>query len=181
MGCSALANRSGASPIHRPPSLTCAFMATEIERKFLLNGDGWRRQVQKSIPMRHGYLAPLGGPASVRVRVEGPVGKLNVKAAKVGMSRAEYEYEIPAVEAEEMLATLCSGLILKTRHYVPLGQHLWEIDVFEGDNAPLVVAEIELGSEDEVFERPDWLGIEITDDRRYYNHTLSVTPYKTWE
>lgn len=156
-------------------------MAIEIERKFLVKGDGWRAQVQKTVPMRHGYLAPLGGKASVRVRVEGEVGKLNVKAAKVGMSRAEYEYEIPAGEAEEMLSTLCSGLILKTRYYVPLGTHLWEIDVFEGDNAPLVVAEIELGAEDEAFERPEWLGIEITEDRRYYNHSLSVTPYKTWE
>lgn len=156
-------------------------MAIEIERKFLVAGEAWRAQVQKSVPMRHGYLAPLGGKASVRVRVEGEVGKLNVKAAKVGMSRAEYEYEIPAVEAEEMIATLCSGLILKTRYYVPLGNHLWEIDVFEGDNAPLIVAEIELGAEDEVFERPEWLGMEITEDRRYYNHSLSVTPYKTWE
>ena len=156
-------------------------MAIEIERKFLVASDGWRAQVQKSVPMRHGYLAPLGGKASVRVRVEGEVGKLNVKAAKVGMSRAEYEYEIPAAEAEEMLVSLCSGLILKTRHYVPVDGHLWEIDVFEGDNAPLVVAEIELGAEDEAFERPEWLGREITEDRRYYNHSLSVTPYKTWE
>ncbi|MDP3856305.1 MAG: CYTH domain-containing protein [Stagnimonas sp.] len=156
-------------------------MAIEIERKFLVRNDGWRAQVQKSIPMRHGYLAPLGGKASVRVRVEGEVGKLNVKAAKVGMSRAEYEYEIPAAEAEEMLASLCSGLILKTRHYLRLGPHVWEIDVFEGDNAPLIVAEIELGAEDETFDKPEWLGREITEDRRYYNHALSVTPYKTWD
>ena len=156
-------------------------MAIEIERKFLVEGESWRAQVQKTVPMRHGYLAPLGGKASVRVRVEGEVGKLNVKAAKVGMSRAEYEYEIPAAEAEEMLVSLCSGLILKTRHYVPVDGHLWEIDVFEGDNAPLVVAELELGAEDEAFERPEWLGREITEDRRYYNHSLSVTPYKTWE
>ena len=156
-------------------------MAIEIERKFLVVGDSWRAQVQKSVPMRHGYLVPIGAAASVRVRVEGEVGKLNVKAAKVGMSRAEYEYEIPAAEVEEMLASLCTGLILKTRHYLPLGPHLWEIDVFEGDNAPLIVAEIELGSEDEAFERPDWLGEEVTDDRRYYNHSLSVTPYNTWK
>ena len=155
-------------------------MATEIERKFLVTGDGWRAAAHKRIAMRHGYLAPLGGAASVRVRVEGTAGKLNVKAAKVGMSRAEYEYDIPAVEAEEMLATLCSGLILKTRHYVTVGEHLWEVDEFEGDNAPLVVAEIELTREDETFERPDWIGEEVTQDRRYYNHTLSVTPYARW-
>ncbi len=155
-------------------------MATEIERKFLVTSDGWRAAAHKRIPMRHGYLAPLGGAASVRVRIEGTQGKLNVKAAKVGMSRAEYEYDVPAAEVEEMLATLCTGLILKTRHYVTVGAHLWEVDEFEGDNAPLIVAEIELGSEDETFIRPDWVGEEVTQDRRYYNHTLSVTPYAQW-
>lgn len=155
-------------------------MATEIERKFLVVGDGWRAAAHKAIPMRHGYLAPLGGAASVRVRIEGTQGKLNVKAAKVGMSRAEYEYDVPAAEVEEMLATLCTGLILKTRHYVTVGRHLWEVDEFEGDNAPLVVAEVELASESEPFERPDWVGEEVTQDHRYYNHTLSVTPYATW-
>ena len=155
-------------------------MPIEIERKFLVVGEGWREAVRESVPMRHGYLAPLGGKASVRVRVEGTVGKLNVKAAKIGTSRAEYEYEIPADEAEEMLATLCTGLILKTRHYIPVGEHVWELDVFEGDNAPLVVAEIELSREDEPFVRPAWLGAEVTEDARYYNHTLSLTPYSRW-
>ena len=121
-------------------------MALEIERKFLVIGSGWKAAAHKRIRMRHGYLAPLGSKASVRVRVEGEVGKLNVKAAVVGMARAEYEYSIPAEEAEEMLATLASGLILKTRHYVTVGAHLWEVDEFEGENAPLVVAEIELQS-----------------------------------
>lgn len=155
-------------------------MATEIERKFLVTGDGWRKAAHERIAMRHGYLAPLGGKASVRVRIEGTQGKLNVKAAKVGMSRAEYEYDVPAAEVEEMLTTICSGLILKTRHYVNVGEHLWEVDEFEGDNAPLVVAEIELGSESETFIKPDWIGAEVTEDRRYYNHTLSVTPYSHW-
>lgn len=155
-------------------------MATEIERKFLVTGDGWRAAAHQRIPMRHGYLAPIGGAASVRVRVEGTQGKLNVKAAKVGMSRAEYEYDVPAAEVEEMLATLCSGLILKTRHYVTVGNHLWEVDEFEGDNAPLVVAEIELSSEGETFERPDWIGAEVTQEARYYNHALSLMPYSQW-
>lgn len=155
-------------------------MPLEIERKFLVTGDGWRAAAHKRISMRHGYLAPLGGAASVRVRIEGTQGKLNVKAAKVGMSRAEYEYDVPAAEVEEMLATICSGLILKTRHYVTVGSHLWEVDEFEGDNAPLIVAEIELSSEDETFVKPDWIGEEVTQDHRYYNHTLSVTPYAQW-
>ena len=155
-------------------------MGIEIERKFLVTGDGWRSAAHCVIPMRHGYLAPLGGRASVRVRIEGDIGKLNVKAATVGTSRAEYEYDIPAGEAEEMLASLCSGLILKTRYYVTVGAHLWEVDAFEGDNAPLVVAEIELAHESEAFQPPEWLGREVTHEARYYNHALSVTPYSAW-
>ena len=155
-------------------------MALEIERKFLVVGDAWRQQAHKTIAMRHGYLAPLGSKASVRVRVEGEVGKLNVKAAVIGVARAEYEYTIPAEEAEEMINTLANGVILKTRHYVQHQGHLWEVDEFEGDNAPLVVAEIELGHEAESFARPEWLGEEVTMDARYYNHALSVTPYQQW-
>ena len=155
-------------------------VAIEIERKFLVTSDAWRAAAHQRIAMRHGYLAPLGSAASVRVRVEDTVGKLNVKAAKIGMSRAEYEYEIPAAEAEEMINTLCAGVILKTRHYITLGEHLWEVDEFIGDNAGLVVAEIELGSETETFVRPNWLGAEVTQESRYYNHALSVTPYKAW-
>ena len=156
-------------------------MALEIERKFLVTGDGWRTQAHKRIAMRHGYLTELNAPASVRVRVEGDIGKLNVKQAVVGMSRAEYEYTIPATEAEEMIVTLCRGLILKTRHYVNHAGHLWEVDEFEGDNAGLVVAEIELGSEDERFEQPDWIGREVTAERRYYNNALASHPYARWD
>lgn len=155
-------------------------MALEIERKFLVTGDGWRTQAHKRIAMRHGYLTPQDGPASVRVRVEGDVGKLNVKQAIVGMSRAEYEYTIPADDAEQMIHTLCRGLILKTRHYVDHGGHLWEIDEFEGDNAGLVVAEVELRSETETFARPDWLGAEVTSEHRYYNNALASHPYARW-
>ncbi|HZR35739.1 MAG TPA: CYTH domain-containing protein [Nevskia sp.] len=155
-------------------------MALEIERKYLVTGDDWRREVSHSIPMRHGYLTELGSRASVRVRVEGTVGKLNVKAAVVGAARAEYEYEIPAAEAEEILATLCSGLILKTRHYVERDGLTWEIDVFEGDNAGLVVAEVELEAVDQAFPRPSWLGRELTAEQRYYNHALAKRPYSQW-
>lgn len=155
-------------------------MPIEIERKFLVAGDGWREQVSHAIPMRHGYLTELGARASVRVRVEGEVGKLNVKAAVVGMARAEYEYEIPAAEAEEMLSTLCSGLILKTRHYVERDGLTWEIDVFEGANAGLVVAEVELDSVDQQFPQPAWVGREVTREQRYYNHALAKRPYAEW-
>lgn len=155
-------------------------MAIEIERKFLLLNGDWRREVVKSIPMRHGYLTESGGRASVRVRIEGTVGKLNIKAAVAGPARAEYEYEIPAAEAEEILSTLCSGLILKTRHYVEREGLTWEIDVFEGDNAGLVVAEVELESVDQAFSRPSWLGRELTDEPRYYNNALARRPYRQW-
>lgn len=155
-------------------------MPLEIERKFLVADERWRAQATHSIAMRHGYLTDRGGRASVRVRIEGTRGKLNVKAAVVGAARAEYEYDIPAAEAAEILETLCAGLILKTRHYLPAGALTWEIDVFEGANAGLVVAEIELPRVDHRFERPPWLGAEVTELHRYYNQALAEHPYARW-
>ena len=156
-------------------------MGIEIERKFLVSSENWRASVEKVTPMRHGYLTAGGNPrASVRVRIEGDQGVLNIKAAVVGDTRAEYEYPIPATEAGEMLASLCGALILKTRHYVHHQGHLWEIDVFEGDNAGLVVAEIELAAADEAFARPDWLGPEVTQLHRYYNNRLAQQPFAGW-
>lgn len=158
-------------------------MPLEIERKFLVIGDAWRQDVVRSVEMRQGYLA-REGLASVRVRLEGAVARLNIKAAVVGSARAEYEYDMPADECREILATLCVGRVEKTRHYVPAhGAHdgaLWEIDAFTGDNAGLVVAEIELTSADAAFDRPAWLGRELTDERRYYNHALALHPYRDW-
>jgi len=155
-------------------------MPIEIERKFLILNDAWRAEASRSIPMRHGYLTELGSRASVRVRLEGRVGKLNIKAAVLGAARAEYEYEIPAAEAEEVLATLCGGLILKTRHYVERDGLTWEIDVFEGANAGLVVAEVELATVDQHVPRPPWLGREVTAEPGYYNHALAKRPYGEW-
>ncbi|MDR3415349.1 MAG: CYTH domain-containing protein [Nevskia sp.] len=155
-------------------------MPIEIERKFLVAGDGWRKEASRTIPMRHGYLTELGSRASVRVRVEGTLGKLNIKAAVVGAARAEYEYDIPAAEAEEIIGSLCGGLILKTRHYVERDGLTWEIDVFEGANAGLVVAEVELAAVDQEFIRPSWLGREVTAEQRYYNHALATRPYRDW-
>ncbi|NGY04455.1 CYTH domain-containing protein [Solimonas terrae] len=158
-------------------------MPLEIERKFLVIGDAWRQDVTRSIEMRQGYLA-REGQASVRVRLEGAVARLNIKAAVVGSARAEYEYNMPADECREILATLCVGKVEKTRHYVPAsGAHasaVWEIDEFAGDNAGLLVAEIELASIDARFDRPSWLGRELTDDKRYYNHALALHPYRDW-
>ncbi|MFT4046493.1 MAG: CYTH domain-containing protein [Solimonas sp.] len=158
-------------------------MPLEIERKFLVTGDSWRSDVTRSLDMRQGYLT-REGQTSVRVRLEGGEAKLNIKAAIVGSARAEYEYDIPVADCREMLATLCVGRVEKTRHYVPAhGAHegaAWEIDEFIGGNAGLVVAEIELRSPDAAFERPAWLGRELTDDRRYYNHYLALHPYARW-
>ncbi|MDD2894025.1 MAG: CYTH domain-containing protein [Halothiobacillaceae bacterium] len=157
-------------------------MALEIERKFLLSSDAWRSQITQSTLYRQGYLTPSvqDAKASVRVRVEGKRGVLNVKSVRMGIQRHEYEYEIPLADANEMLDTLCGAIIEKTRHLVPLGTHVCEIDEFHGDNAGLIVAEVELAHVDEAFARPAWLGLEVTEDARYYNVALVSKPYSTW-
>lgn len=153
-------------------------MPLEIERKFLVTGDSW--QVGEPVRMRQGYLSR--DPAcNVRVRVAGETAWLTIKGATDGISRAEFEYDIPVADAEALLA-ICDGpLIEKERYFVPVGDHVFEVDEFFGDNTGLVLAEIELSSEDEVFERPDWLGQEVSGEKRYYNLSLSVTPFKKWE
>lgn len=155
-------------------------MPLEIERKFLLAGEGWRALAARRCEMRQGYLSPLGSNASVRVRLEGERARLNIKAAVTGSARAEYEYEIPHAQAREMLDTLCVGRVEKTRHYVEEADLTWEIDEFHGDNAGLVVAEVELQSVDQAVALPPWIGDEVTDDARYYNHALAHHPYKDW-
>ena len=155
-------------------------MATEIERKFLLLDDTWRSEIEKSICIRQGYLAG-SEKSSIRVRIGGDQANINIKSATLGVTRSEYEYPIPVNEANEILDLLCEGpLIEKTRYYVPHGNHCWEIDVFSGENDGLIVAEIELARVDEDFERPDWLGEEVSDDTRYYNVCLVKHPYKNW-
>lgn len=155
-------------------------MAEEIERKFLVNSDAWRAQASGT-RFRQGFLS-TDPDRTVRVRAAGARGTLTIKGRTVGARRPEYEYEIPLADAEQMLDTLCERpLIEKVRFELHDGTHLWEIDVFEGDNAGLVVAEIELESEEESFERPDWLGEEVTDDPRYFNANLVENPYRTWQ
>jgi adenylate cyclase len=155
-------------------------MPVEIERKFLVRDERWRDHVVRALPMVQGYLTGAGGKASVRVRLEGDVGKLNIKAAVVGAARDEYEYDVPAGEARRMLDTLCVGVVEKVRHFVEHRGHTWEVDEFGGANEGLVTAEIELGEEGEDFVRPDWLGDEVTHQRRYYNQALALHPYSTW-
>ncbi len=155
-------------------------MAIEIERKFLLCDEGWRDAADSGTRFRQGYL--IGAErASVRVRIEGEKANINIKSATLGIQRQEFEYPIPLDEAEELLDTLCEQpQISKTRYLVPYGEHTWEIDVFDGDNAGLVVAEVELAAEDEAFARPPWIGEEVSGDTRYYNVCLVKHPYKDW-
>jgi len=155
-------------------------MATEIERKFLLASDDWRNEVEESIRLVQGYLS-RGMQSSVRVRIKGQTAQLNIKHTGDGISRLEYEYPVPLDDAQEILEQVAlRPLIDKTRHHVPRGGHLWEIDEFHGDNAGLIVAEIELSDPNESFERPAWLGQEVSDDARYYNSRLSEFPYSQW-
>lgn len=160
-------------------------MAIEIERKFLVINDAWRTAADAGIRLRQGYLSRVTGAdavrSSVRVRTDGARAFLNIKSATLGIRRQEYEYPIPLADAEALLADLCVGAVVeKTRYHVAMGAHVWEIDVFAGDNAGLVVAEIELGDEAEPFQRPDWLGEEVSDDPRYYNVCLADRPYSRW-
>jgi len=154
-------------------------VAEEIERKFLVSGEAWR-ETAEGTRYRQGFLS-TEPERTVRVRVAGPRGSITVKGKNVGARRAEFEYEIPVADAERMLDTLCQRpLIEKVRYTLAAGPHTWEIDVFEGSNAGLVVAEIELSSEDEAFEKPAWVGDEVTDDPRYFNSNLVANPYGTW-
>jgi adenylate cyclase len=153
----------------------------EIERKFLVASDSWRREARASTFMRQGYLTDERH-CSVRVRIEDEAATLNIKSATIGAQRLEFEYDIPLLDAHRMLDALsCKPLIQKVRFYIDVGVHTWEIDVFQGDNAGLIVAEIELDHPDEPFDRPGWLGEEVTEDIRYYNTCLASNPYRNWQ
>jgi adenylate cyclase len=155
-------------------------MATEIERKFLLASDAWRAEVSDSQRLIQGYLS-RGVNASVRVRIAGERAELNIKSTRDGIHRQEFEYPIPLADARQLLDEVAlRPLIDKTRHLVRRGRHLWEIDEFYGENAGLVLAEIELEAADQAFDRPAWLGTEVSQDPRYYNSSLSERPYNTW-
>ncbi|MGA2563056.1 MAG: CYTH domain-containing protein [Steroidobacteraceae bacterium] len=155
-------------------------MAVEIERKFKVLNDDWRRAVRTSTLLRQGYLAN-NGRVSVRVRLAGDQGWLSVKAMTRGPARAEYEAAIAAADANEMLLTLCERpLIEKWRYIVPHQGDEWEIDEFLGPNAGLVIAELELDSLQQQFAVPAWLGAEVTHDERYYNFRLTQHPYGRW-
>lgn len=155
-------------------------MALEIERKFLVVGEDWRFATVRTRPMRQFYLSRLGR-ASVRVRMEGDAAAwLTIKTAASGATRSEFEYAVPVADARAMEAFAEGSVIEKVRHVVPFGGLDWEIDVFAGDNAGLVLAEVELSSECHPLVMPPWAGEEVTHDRRYYNASLVLTPFMTW-
>lgn len=155
-------------------------MPKEIERKFLVL-DGWQKDCLESKHCLQGFIC-ISKEKTIRVRVVSDKGYLTVKGATEGMTRLEYEYEIPLEDAKEMLSTLCiKPLIEKQRHYCKHKGHLWEVDVFMGANQGLVLAEIELKDPKEIFEKPSWVGQEVTDDPRYYNASLVSLPYSKWQ
>lgn len=155
-------------------------MGVEIERKFLLANDGWRG-LGVATPMRQGYLV-ADAVRTVRVRIEGARAVVTIKGKSTGISRGEWEYEIPVPDARELLDGLCEQpQVDKIRHRIEHAGHTWEVDEFLGLNAGLVVAEIELGSEDEAFDKPDWIGREVTGEKRYYNSSLIKLPYSQWK
>lgn len=155
-------------------------MGTEIERKFLLRNDTWKTGAD-GIVYSQGYLCS-DQKRTVRVRIAGDKGVLTIKGKSTGFTRTEYEYPIPVQDATHMLETLCDdNPVEKKRYTIPYKGFTWEVDEFYGLNQGLVVAEIELTSEDQEFELPDWVGKEVTGELRYYNSQLSKHPFSTWE
>ena len=161
-------------------------MGIEIERKFLVTGDAWRAAAREVVPMTQGYLNDLAAmdtgamKASVRVRIQGEEAYLNLKSRELGHTRQEFDYAIPVEDARGLMALSVGGVVDKRRHHVHHEGHLWEVDEFLGENAGLVVAEIELDSADEAFARPEWVAGEVTHLKRYYNLALATRPYAAW-
>lgn len=155
-------------------------MAQEIERKFLVDGD-FRSEAFKAVRITQGYLSSVS-ERTVRVRVKDDKGYITVKGVgdESGVSRFEWEKEIPVDDARELLRICEPGVIDKTRYLVEAGSHTFEVDEFYGDNEGLTVAEVELSDPNEAFGKPSWLGEEVTGDKRYYNSFLSRHPYRTW-
>ena len=153
-------------------------MAKEIERKFLVK-DSWQPQ-SAGIKIAQGYLSTVP-ERTVRVRIKGNRGYLTIKGKNQGISRAEFEYEIPVQDAEELLQLAEQPILVKTRYLEQQGEFTWEVDVFAGENQGLLVAEIELPTEEAAFSHPAWLGQEVSGDVRYYNANLIKCPFSLWK
>lgn len=150
----------------------------EIERKFLVCADGWKENA-KATPIAQGYI--VNSPeVVVRARRKGDKSFLTIKADRGGISRLEFEYEIPKADVEQMLKELCGDAIEKTRYKVQVGKLTWEVDEFHGVNDGLILAEVELESADQAFEKPDWAGPEVSEDKRFFNAYIAETPFSSW-
>ena len=155
-------------------------MGKEIERKFLIDHQRWANLSKPEGKLfRQGYLL-TDKDKTIRVRATETKGFLTIKGQTIGPTRIEYEYEIPVAEATELLDNFSLSELSKTRYEIPFSGKLWEVDVFLGDNTGLIVAEIELDSEDEIFALPDWVSREVTEEEKYYNSNLTVKPFKDW-
>lgn len=158
-------------------------MAQEIERKFLVTSD-YKSEAYASVRITQGYLSRVPERV-VRIRIKGDNGFITIKGTTndSGLSRFEWEKEIPLADAQSLMKLAEPGIINKTRHLIKNtdGRHIWEVDEFHGDNEGLIMAEIELESEDDLFDKPQWLGKEVTGDKRYYNAYLSENPFKFWK
>ena len=154
----------------------------EIERKFLITSESFKSEAHKRTRIVQGYLNSHH-ERTVRVRIQGDIGFVTIKGKpnKSGLTRFEWEKQIPLADAEELLKLCEPGIIEKTRYEISVGEHTFEVDDFMGENAGLVVAEIELESEGEPFQKPDWLGSEVTGDAKYYNANLAKNPFLNWE
>lgn len=159
-------------------------MAREIERKYLLKNENWKSLAFQKTHFAQGYLNDITSEqakSSVRVRIEGAKANMNIKSLEIGLSRDEYEFSIPLEDARKMLDTLTVGPVIeKNRYLVRHEQHIWEIDEFMGDNAGLVIAEVEMDDEEETVALPKWAGREVTEEARFYNISLSKHPFNQW-
>ncbi len=155
-------------------------MAMEIERKFLVKNEMWREGIVSDSVLKQGYLSSQPS-ATVRVRIDGQQAFLTIKSKTIGISRAEFEYPIPLADADDMLQAIAQKpLIDKIRYKVRCGKHVWDLDIFKGENLGLIVAEVELNHEDEAFLLPPWVGEEVSGDSRYFNSNLAKMPYSRW-
>ncbi len=154
-------------------------MAQEIERKFLVKGEGWRK-LSSGVLYSQGYLSTVK-ERTVRIRIQNNEATLTIKSITKGISRSEFEYTIPLVDAEIMLQQLAvQPIIKKYRYRIPVDDVVWEIDEFLGANQGLIIAELELQSPDQIFRLPDWIGQEVSSDPRYYNNNLVKKPFTEW-
>ena len=155
-------------------------MGLEIERKFLLKNNSWKKEVKETISIRQGYLNSEI-ERTIRIRIQGERGVLTIKGKNQNVTRKEFEYQIPLDDALHLISMCEKPIIEKTRFLIPSNRSTWEIDVFDGENKGLVIAEIELSSEEESFDIPNWLGKEVSSESKYYNSSLITNPYSKWK